>query len=422
MLIEDDRQIWYAEAGLRRGLIPVTEQTRKRKLAANARKAVNGKGAEASNKKQKGKAGAVVSRASQILADLDEDILGNGHANGTSSHNRDSYAVDPNLFLRVNFDRFDVHIRDEMIVHAVASRYNAPLASVMQSILQLQKGGYDRIPQAREAHSDMIQTDLLHSQLPMDLSFRGIFDVDTIKQKLGSSKNVTQASLLREALSVLLGDGDDSSVGASKRFMGPYAGTEARMTDGAVAYGKIQIEYANAGRAMRQQILSNVVDAQFGPSAVRVVSLLVRMGKLDEKQISKVCLLSISETRDVCARLFAAGVLSLQEVPKASERTATRSYFFWYVDPSKCLAWLSDRLCKTLARLAQRRRHELAREANLLDKASRLDVGKAGRSDHVGLRDVERLRLKHVRETVDTFILAETRTMRDLFVVANLPE
>ena len=35
-------------------------------------------------------------------------------------------------------------------------------------------------------------------------------------------------------------------------------------------------------------------------------------------QISKLGLIAMGETRDVCARLFAASLLSLQEIPKGN--------------------------------------------------------------------------------------------------------
>ena len=129
-------------------------------------------------------------------------------------------------------------------------------------------------------------------------------------------------------------------------------------------------------------------------------------------------LMPMGETRDVCARLFASSLLSLQEVPKSSERIATRTIFFWYVDERKCTAWLCDHLFKTLCRLSQRRRQELAKEVDLIHKSERTDVA----NDNSLMSDVEKRRLRRVRETVNIVSLGELRAWRDLFVVLQLPE
>jgi DNA-directed RNA polymerase III subunit RPC3 len=128
--------------------------------------------------------------------------------------------------------------------------------------------------------------------------------------------------------------------------------------------------------------------------------------------------MAMGETRDICARLFANSLLSLQEVPKSSERIATRTSFLWYVDERKCNAWLCDHLFKTLSRLSQRRRQELAKEADLIRKSERTDV----LQDYSLSNEVERRRLKKVQETVNIVSLGEMRAWRDLFVVLQLPE
>lgn len=255
-----------------------------------------------------------------------------------------------------------------------------------------------------------------------------------------------------------MGAGDVSKAGQAKRFVAPAHESSISTVSSASRPTTLQLQYKNVARALRQQILHNVVRAQFDAPGIRVMSLLAEKGKLDEKQvrvwrgggwrgrvgqpawefawlrpalrpahrlpiplekISKVCLMAMSETRDVCARLFAAGLLSLQEVPKSNDRTAARTFFLWFVDVRKCNAWLANRLYKTLSRLAQRRRAELSRERSLVAKSHhRTDIA----NQESMMRDVERIRLQRVRDTIRLITLAELRTWRDLFVVTTLPE
>jgi DNA-directed RNA polymerase III subunit RPC3 len=217
-----------------------------------------------------------------------------------------------------------------------------------------------------------------------------------------------------------LGAGDISRAGLSRRLVTP-GGTANGSVIGAGASQtptQLHVQFGNAARVLREQLLRNVVEAQFGGSGTRIMSLLRDMGKLEEKHISKLTLMPMGETRDVCSRLFAASLLSLQEVPKSSDRSAARTIFFWYVNEKKCTAWLCDHLFKTLSRLSQRRRHELVKEADLISKSQRIDIAQ----DHSLMNDIERRRLQKVQDTVGLIALGEQRTWQDLFVVLQLPE
>lgn len=405
-LVNDDHEVWFSskreEKPVRRGLGP-RRLTKKRRL--------NGKGqkdGKLGSKKTKATNGKPAKRTILGIELSDEEEVDDGSG-------PKSFSIDENIFVRINHDRFDVHLRDEFILRTVESRYNSQLAKIVQVMLHLCTGAYDTIPSARDIHSSSVHVNTLRQKLPLKMGLKDAFDQRTMKEKLGSDASHDSA-LLGEAVAILLGGGDESRLGQSRRFVGPS--DSARPNKHMGGYSQVQIEYANAAKMMRNAILRTVIEAQFGSNGLRVITLLQDLGKLDEKQISKVCLLSMSETRDVCARLFAAGLLSLQEIPKASERVAARSFFFWYVDEKKSISWLSDRLCKSLARLTQRRRHEQAREADLLVKSERIDV----KMDETLLKDVERIRLKRLQETVEIISLAELRTWQDLFIVSSLPE
>lgn len=129
-------------------------------------------------------------------------------------------------------------------------------------------------------------------------------------------------------------------------------------------------------------------------------------------------MLSMSETRDICSRLFASSLLELQEVPKSADRNPQRTFFLWHVNLSKAYAWLLDHLYKSLARLGQRRAHERARQAPLLAKCSRTDV----KEDVAGLlSEWEKEQLERLNETLRALTIAEMRTERDVFIVRDLP-
>ena len=124
----------------------------------------------------------------------------------------------------------------------------------------------------------------------------------------------------------------------------------------------------------------------------------------------------MSETRDICSRLFAASILSLQEVPKSNERNPQRTFFLWFVDVLKCKSWLLDQLYKTLVQLSRRRLYEQSQRTLLLQKSERTDV----REDAVGLlTDWERKELASLQSVQEAITVAETRVVRDVFLLQH---
>lgn len=395
---EDEKNVWKEDStsSKRRGLIPAAKK-----------RGINGKGntkgrvtkkAKTSNGKSRGMANLAVDSDS----DSEEEI-------------KESLQIDPEIFLRVNFDRFDVHIRDEIVFNAVEHRYNRTTAEVMKAMLRLNESICEEIPSTKDEQSIMLHIKSIRKHLPEGIVLKKAFDRDALNDTIGSDP--TQSALISEIVAVLLGAGDTSRNGVRRRLLSPSTVVKSNAMANNRAPSQLHIEFGNASRLLRDEMMRNVVDSQFGSLAIRIMSLLRDMGKLEEKHISKMMLMPMGETRDVCARLFASSLISLQEVPKSSERIATRTIFFWYVDEKKCTTWLSDHLYRTLSRLIQRRRHELFKESDLLVKSQRTDVI----NDSSLLNEVEKKRLKRVQETINIITLAELRTWRDLFVVSQLP-
>lgn len=405
--LEADQMSVWKSGGERRGLIPC----RKKRVA-------NGKGQKLKVVK-KAKISNGKSRSVELA--LDDD-----NSEGEVDEIREKLEVDSEVFLQVNFDRFDVHIRDEIILEAVEKRYNKTFAEVLQAMMQTSVKMGEAIPSTKMEKSPAIHITNIRQYLPKGIALKKAFDRDAIRGLLGSDP--AQSVLLGEVIAVLLDAGDISRKGLSKRLVSPGAGVSEPTIGpaGAKIPSLLHIEFGNAARVLRDQLLGNVVEAQFGPTGTRIMTLLRSMGKLEEKHISKLTLMPMGEARDVCGRLFASSLLSLQEVPKGSERTPQRTIYFWYVNERKCTAWLCDHLFKTLSRLSQRRRQELAKEAELISKMERIKLAQDASTTTTTtsnlLTEMEKYRLNKVQETVSVITLGEIRAWRDLFVVLQLPE
>ncbi|UZJ57210.1 hypothetical protein CBS101457_006530 [Exobasidium rhododendri] len=398
----DEKEVWIeripGSTGIRRGLKVVPKKRTNGKESKNA---------VGSNKRGKLSNGKSKSRSGELAVSEDED---------QEAIARASFCIDPDVFLRINFDRFDIHIRDEIIYKAARSRYNQTTAVVLQAMMKMNIRVSEEVPSIKDEQSAVLHINSIRQYLPDGISLKRAFERNSLKSEVGSDP--AQSVLLGEVMAVLAGAGDTSRNGLARRLVSPGSKSKDVSTEFNKSVSQVHVQYGNAARLLRAELLHNVVEAQFGIKGTRVMSLLRAMGKLEEKHIAKITIMPMGETRDVCARLFASSLLCLQEVPKSSERIATRTIFFWYVDERKCTAWLCDHLFKTLNRLSQRRRQEIGREIDLVNKSQRKDYLEGSSL----LSEVERRRLKRVRETIGMISLGEMRAWQDLFVVLSLPE
>ena len=126
----------------------------------------------------------------------------------------------------------------------------------------------------------------------------------------------------------------------------------------------------------------------------------------------------MGETRDTCARMFAASLLSLQEVPKSNERNPQRTFFLWFVDLNKSKAWLKDHYSKTIGLIIERRLFEQSRKSLLLRKVERSDV----KEDTEGLlTEWERNSLASLHSVLEALTVVETRVVLDSFLLDHFP-
>ncbi|WFD47782.1 RNA polymerase III subunit C82 [Malassezia furfur] len=116
--------------------------------------------------------------------------------------------------------------------------------------------------------------------------------------------------------------------------------------------------------------------------------------------------------------MFAASLLSLQEVPKSNERNPQRTFFLWFVDLNKSKAWLKDHYSKTIGLIIERRLFEQSRKSLLLRKVERSDV----KEDTEGLlTEWERNSLASLHSVLEALTVVETRVVLDSFLLDHFP-
>ncbi|SPO23626.1 related to RPC82 - RNA polymerase III subunit C82 [Ustilago trichophora] len=325
----------------------------------------------------------------------------------------EDYEIDPNVFLRVHYDRFDVHLRDEVMIDAVREKYNNTAAEVFRHLIYA--GDASTKKSVRDIRSAPISITTLAHKLPSDLSLQKGFD----RRSFGKDKSSipSRQEFLAEYCAIFSNSEDMSGKSKTSRLMAPASDSSTKTAGGSKVASSLTIEFSNVAERIRKDLLRNVVEEKFGTAAIRIMNILREKGKLEEKHISKLALVSISETRDLCSRLFHASLLGLQEVPKTKDRDPAKTFFLWFVDEAKCRAWLLDHLYQSLARLGQRRNEEMRRQMPLLRKVERSDV----KLDTVGLlTEWERESWERLQTVLQMLTVAEMRTEMDVFIMRDL--
>ena len=448
----DDRDVGQGQAAVngngskskRSGGSNSSSTTKKRKLAVDTESEQDDSEDDSKSSKKRGKSQAKQSSA-QLTPSSAEWV---SSLTETQKARLDSVIVTDSTYVLLNYDRFDVHIRNEVLFDLISSMYNPTMASVYMEIVEsadMRKTDEDKYPSVSDRESELVSLTLLSSALNKATDSNLVkrikrgFDEKMFKvlmSKSGASKASTY-DYVAEYIAVLtrveditarsgptmsnVGAGGEAAIATSAtRYLIPgTTNSDVRTVTGSQISSSCRVDFSSAGRKLKWNLLKQTVQGVFGETEARILGVLRREGKLEEKHISKLALLSYPDAREGCERLFARSIIALQEVPKSINRDPTRTFYLYYLDYPKALAWLSDHLHRTQARLIQRRNAEREKFRTLLNKAQRTDV----RSDGVEkvLSKVENMRLNDCKERLRLLTVAEGRVERQSWILARMP-
>lgn len=352
----------------------------------------------------------------------------------------DKMLVDESVFIRANYDRFDVHIRNEVLRDLVALTFNETAADVYSAILdaaQARSRDVGSWPSVSDQQSEAVSLTVLASTLPASINLSRGFDKNMFV-KISRCQKPSRYDFISEYVAVL-SRVEDIMASREKRFKALTSSSEVPNFQTAIRFlvsgtgsgsadtttvagsrisSAVAVDFQSAGRKLKWNLLKRTVQDVFGDNEARVLSIMRKEGRVDEKHISKLALMSLPDTREACSRLFSNSLISLQEVPKGADRNPQRTFFLYFLDYPRALAWLSDHLYKTQGRLAQRREWERERERALLKKIERTDVQTEG-VENV-LTTVERERLRRCRDRLRLLTVEEQRVERESWILSRM--
>ncbi|KIM57099.1 hypothetical protein SCLCIDRAFT_1219780 [Scleroderma citrinum Foug A] len=260
--------------------------------------------------------------------------------------------VDDDIYFRVNFEKFDVHIRNKLIETAVKERFNRCAACVMRATLKATEVKQKSLSEAR---SDPSSTAAIAMHI--------LDDEDLATGLVSNSKRPSNASLVKDYLTLMSNVDNPTTAGRAALFVS--------LTD-----NKVYVEFDIINRRLRRRVLESVARERHGEDAVRVLRLLLDVGKMDEKQIAKIAMMANKDVRPLLSAMSSDCLISTQEVPKSADHNPTRTFYLWHVDLNRAYSTLLGSLYKTLFNINARRQAEQEEPVvkAVLEKRERTDV------------------------------------------------
>ncbi|CAE6470055.1 unnamed protein product [Rhizoctonia solani] len=307
-------------------------------------------------------------------------------------------AIDPEAYLKVNYAKFNIHIRSQLIVAAAREKYNDEAATVLKGIVQICE---PKMIQLDEIRSDAIPTNQITQQIPENAHLeRGLY--------LKASGSET--SVIREFVSVLACKDNPTPWGVASAFLSISGG-------GGGGGGKVAIEFEAISRRLKRGVVEGAVRDRWGDHACRILRVLDEKGKLHEDHIAKIAMLAPNDVRILVNTLNTANILALQEVPKSADRQPARTIYLWYIDSARANATVLASLHATLANIIERLDTEKERVQSILDKRDRSDIA----GDESRLNRGEREDLKEWETKRDKLMALVHRVDEAAFVLGVLP-
>jgi DNA-directed RNA polymerase III subunit RPC3 len=134
------------------------------------------------------------------------------------------------------------------------------------------------------------------------------------------------------------------------------------------------IDFQELCALLRREEALRLAKSRLNGVALRLVRVLLDKGKLDEKTLQEISLLSAKDLRQCLAKLKKNGFLGLQEVPREPQRQPLKTLYLWFYDSDRVRKMLLEDLYKAMTRLLRRLKVERGKVGPLLEKAERIDV------------------------------------------------
>ncbi|CAN9357782.1 unnamed protein product [Alternaria alternata] len=318
----------------------------------------------------------------------------NGANKRMKTNGANGYATpssDEDLVIRVNPEKIAVAMRSEQLVHLVEQRLGSVTARVYRTMLRMLES---KTPRCWEEWADPP----LPSGEPGDASIDPRF--------LVTARDVaTKLSRERGDLDIFEGIDPNAAVQITRKGHVNRTNIWTQPTDPAklnmeertkvvdkhiqmlaedpfhfvtwhsrAGFSQWHIEFDEIARQMIQTEIENTISARKGSLGVKLVRALRKKGRLDERAMCNVMMMSAADVRGIVNDLTIQGFVQTQEIPKVDRREAKHSLHLVWYDRQRAREKLLHDTYKGMVRILQRIKYEREKIEFTLTKAERSDV------------------------------------------------
>jgi len=175
------------------------------------------------------------------------------------------YSLRPKIHLRVNYDRYGVLIRDELIIKAAEDRWNKAAAEVLRAVLDASLDE-DSVLASCRTHKDVGVNEIVERvpQSSYDLLLAGMPTVG----------NKSIGEIVRQYLSIMAGE--DQMIGNGGAFL--------ERNDATNPGYKVEVE--SICKHLRASLLTELVRERLGDRAARVLAVVAKASKAGETTVN----------------------------------------------------------------------------------------------------------------------------------------
>ncbi|KAF8426620.1 RNA polymerase III subunit RPC82-domain-containing protein [Tirmania nivea] len=329
------------------------------------------------------------------------------------------WEIDESIVVRVNHEKFLILFRNKELVASAERRLGKTTAQVYGQLL---KGLEDKILRCRDSF-DIDEDDAIDSQQKFKISTLELSrtfdkDIELDNSIAAVLKNITNGKKRARDDDDMGINGRNGSVNGidndededededvdewaqDEQEMNPETAAKKRRmgiikehlnllaqdsyhfvkSEGNRGLGEWSVDFGDIMKTIKQVEMEKIIEQRFGGVGLRLLRILQEKGKLDEKQLATIALRKSTSIRSTLSSLQEAGHLELQEVPKTTDRAASRTIFLWYYDPDRARLNVLHDIYQAFTRTLQRIAHERSEVQPLLEKAERTDI--AGKEEH----------------------------------------
>eukprot|EP00878_Enallax_costatus_P021412 GHUV01022663.1.p1 GENE.GHUV01022663.1~~GHUV01022663.1.p1 ORF type:complete len:448 (+),score=165.80 GHUV01022663.1:328-1671(+) len=277
------------------------------------------------------------------------------------------------LLWRVNPDEFNRRFRNKVMVDLVADKLGSDAGTVLAAML---------------SHGRRFETDV-KGDIGIAMGVQEVISALKAGQDAGRLPHLSPGANVDALVKALTVDG----LGCVQE--GPPGLTGATF----------QVDMSVILSKAKQLQLHAVLRDKFGIHGLRIFNVLWVRGHLEQKQVADTVMQPHKEIRELLYRMFKAGYIQMQDIPRTSDRAPSRSFYTFSVDLSSAYKRLAGDLYQAAGKLHARLTFEMAQHAELVEL---VESARAAGALNFNMTDSQRKaleRLQRVTTALETSML-----------------